>query len=235
MPSITDWIEAIGVGLTVPVSLWGVISLFIKDRNKERKLTALEELAKSQNQIVSSLQEQVNQLSRQTGEFQYQSSLMREQNNIFEKQLELQIEIFEHEKGLDMVHYEIEVKKSEIENQKRINDIRPFLFSPTNMSASGSFRLDLINRGGSLSNLKLIPINDRLVNFTGIPDNTNIDKGASYKINCQLKPDKRDIGFNQINFEFNLEYEDMDGNKYQQNVQRINTGQYIFSSPILQK
>ncbi|MDB5006242.1 MAG: hypothetical protein JWP45_635 [Mucilaginibacter sp.] len=47
--SITDWISASGVMLGAPLVFWGVITLFRKDKKKERQLTALEELATAQN------------------------------------------------------------------------------------------------------------------------------------------------------------------------------------------
>ena len=50
--SITDWIQAIGVFIGVPIILSGIVKLFIKDKDKERKIIALENLSKQHSEIV---------------------------------------------------------------------------------------------------------------------------------------------------------------------------------------
>lgn len=43
-PSITDWIQAIGVLLALPSIVWGIINLFIKDKIREKQISALSKM-----------------------------------------------------------------------------------------------------------------------------------------------------------------------------------------------
>lgn len=65
-PSITDWISALASLLGIPAVLYGMGRLFVKDKEKERQLNSLESLAASQ--VL-----QIDELSKQTSEYQYHS------------------------------------------------------------------------------------------------------------------------------------------------------------------
>jgi hypothetical protein len=64
--AITDWIRAIAALLTVPVAIWGIFKLFIKDKAQDRKLSSLEKLAQSQIEANTHLKGQVRQLELTT-------------------------------------------------------------------------------------------------------------------------------------------------------------------------
>ena len=110
---ITDWIRAVASGLGIPVAIWGIIKLFRKDLAQERKLSSLEELARSQVEANDHLRGQVHQLKMTTStleehshyyagnltrlteqsiEMFKQTQLIAESNTITEKRLQLEID-----------------------------------------------------------------------------------------------------------------------------------------------
>jgi hypothetical protein len=84
-PSITDWISAVTSILGIPIYIWGIIKIFKKDKAQVRKLNALEDLAHTQNEVAIRITEEINELAKQTSEYQYQSSLMEESNKFVGK------------------------------------------------------------------------------------------------------------------------------------------------------
>jgi uncharacterized coiled-coil protein SlyX len=62
-PLITDWINSIAALIGIPIVVWGIIKLFIKDKNQERKLSSLEKLAVSQDEMIKKMTEQISELS----------------------------------------------------------------------------------------------------------------------------------------------------------------------------
>ena len=224
-PMWTDIIQAIGIAFGLPVTIWGIFQLFIKDRDKERKISALEQLAQAQNQVVNKLQDQVDQLAFQSGQFQYQSSLMLDQNKLFEKQIDLQTSIFLHEKG-------IEEQKLKIEKQKRMSEIRPYFYSSTSRSGPDGFILDLQNKGGEAKDIKLNPVKTDFVFIAPIPNSTNIGRGETLMIAGRPLPDKTYFTAYDVTFQANLEYIDIDGNKYQQMIQKLSNGKHTINEPI---
>ena len=56
-PLITDWINSIAALIGIPIVVWGIIKLFIKDKNQERKLSSLEKLAVSQDEMIKKMKE----------------------------------------------------------------------------------------------------------------------------------------------------------------------------------
>lgn len=148
-PTITDWIQSIGVILGIPITIWGVFQLFIKDKEKELQITYLKELASSQNEMVTNLKSQVDQLILQTGEFKYQSSLMLDSNEILRGQFELQNNMFKHSKE----EGELRLK---IDKLRRSSEIRPFFVPGTYFNYSSSnFGISLKNKGGIAQKISL--------------------------------------------------------------------------------
>jgi hypothetical protein len=47
-----DWINALSSALGIPIIIWGIIKIFKKDKDQERKLNSLEDLAISQDEII---------------------------------------------------------------------------------------------------------------------------------------------------------------------------------------
>ena len=223
-PSITDWMQAIGVLLGVPLTIWGIFSLFRKDKEKERQLESLKKIAVSQDNVVQKLSEQVDQLAIQSSQFQYQSSLMSESNKLFEKQIELQKDIFMHSVGIEM-------KKAAIEKEKRNNEIKPFFTFELSHQSPEVFKLILANKGGTALNLKIEEIEIKYALFSPLYKDLKIEQFGHLEIKGTPRPENAFVNGNNITFEINIAFEDIDGNPYYQNIVRLQTGKYIISDP----
>lgn len=227
-PLITDWIQAIGVLIGIPVGIWSIISLFRKDKEKEKQLNSLNGIASSQNNVVLKLTEQVEQLTVQSNHFQYQNSLMIEANDIMKKQLELQYVIFNHGK-------DVEMKTQEIERSKQIAKIKPYFISNTSQASQGKFKLNLENKGGDAKNLRIIELETKFVCFDPISKDFNIEKFGVFNITGGPNPNNTYFDAHNVTFEINLEFDDIDGNSYYQNIKRLQTGKYIIDEPKIRK
>lgn len=222
----TDWIQAIGVLLGVPVGIWSIISLFRKDKEKEEQLNSLNSIALSQNQIIIKLSEQIEQLTIQSSEFQYQSSLMKDANLLLEKQIALQYDFYIHGK-------ETESKKLELERNKRLSEIKPYFISRTYLYSPDMFDIKLENKGGEARKLKIAKVDTKLVRLKSLPENLKIGKLENFSISGQPNPQITYLNGKSVTFEINLEFEDIDGNTYIQNIKRLQTGRCIIEEPIL--
>lgn len=224
-PLITDWFIACGALAGIPLAFWGIITLFIRDRNKERHLTALENMSNSQSQILNKMQEQIEELSKQTAQFQYQSYMMGEANKLFEKQIEVQITQFEHTKTIN-------IKKAELDDLKRRESIKPYLIIDEAPSGPQGFSIDILNKGQDAFNLKLVPVNFDFISPIGFPPNANLKGKELVKLFGHIDPYKTSYSNNQVPFEGQIEYFDVDGNYYQQNIKRESNGRVTIGDPI---
>lgn len=222
--TVTDWIQAIGVLLGVPVGIWSIISLFRKDKEKEKQLNSLNSIAFSQNEIIIKLSEQIEQLSIQSSEFQYQNSLMKDANVLLEKQIELQYDFYIHGK-------EVEGKKLELERNKRLSEIKPHFISSTSHSSPDMFDFKLENKGGDAKKIKIQKVESKFVQFNSLPENFSIDKLGYFNISGTPNAYNTYFNGNSVTFDINLEFEDIDGNAYFQNIKRLQTGRYIIEEP----
>lgn len=59
----TDWIQAIGMIIGFPAAMWGIISLFRKDKERQKEIDSLVSLARSQDKLIEKISEQI-QLER---------------------------------------------------------------------------------------------------------------------------------------------------------------------------
>jgi len=219
-PTITDWIQAIGVLLGIPVGVWSIISLFRKDKEKEKQLESLSSIATSQNEAVKMLSEQVEQLTIQSNHFQYQGSLMNEANDLTKQQLAMQYDFYVHGK-------EVESKKLELEKNKRIAEIKPYFISNLSHSSPEMFKLYLENKGGDAKNIRILNIETKFVWFHPIPKDFSVGKIDVFNISGGPNPENTYFNGNNVTFEINLEFEDIDGNSYYQNIKRLQTGKFI--------
>lgn len=225
MSSITDWISAIAAAIGIPFVLWGFIKLVIKDKDKQKQLDALEKIAQNQININSKLQEEVEQLTKQTGEFQYQSNLMFESNQIFEKQVSLLHEYFLESKAS-------EKKKFEIEKQKRLLDIKPFFVSNGGGSYPQQFTIRLHNKGGTAEHLQIENLNPDAVIFNRIDPKSIVEKGKVLEITGSSISESNNRNSNLAEFEINIVFKDIDGSEYFQRIRRQNH-QITFDNPLL--
>jgi hypothetical protein len=218
--TITDWIQAIGVLLGIPVGVWSIISLFRKDKEKEKQLESLSSIATSQNEAVKMLSEQVEQLTIQSNHFQYQGSLMKDANDLTKQQLAMQYDFYVHGK-------EVEHKKLEWEKNKRIAEIKPYFIFNLSHSSPEMFKLNLENKGGDAKNIRIQNIETKFVWFDPIPKDFSVGKIDVFNISGRPNPENTYFNGNNVTFEINLEFEDIDGNSYYQNIKRLQTGKFI--------
>ena len=222
-PLITDWINSIAALIGVPLIMWGIIKLFIKDKAQERKLSSMEKLAISQNEMVNKMNEQIQELSKQTAEFQRQSVLMQDSNELISKQVELQNDIFLHEKGT-------EEKNAELQKKRRLNDIKPYFVNNGGTSSSTNVSINLKNKGNTAINLDLKKVQGDFIHFGKLDSEKEIDSGLNIEIKGNIAPAGRNLDNATRNYILELYFKDIDGNKYKQVI----TGQKVSKPELIQ-
>jgi hypothetical protein len=210
-PTITDWISAIasiiGTVAGLPLIIVGIFRLFKKDKQQERKLNSLENLATSQNEVIEKMSEQIVELSNQTFEFQQQSASLVDLNKLISKQIDLQNSIFLHDK-------DIEEKKLELERMKHLNEIKPyFRFS----SGTGS-SITLTNEGKTAKNLQFGERESDDFHFTHIDPKSEIRIGEKTRIMLTRRGEGQRYDIMSGKYKVELCFEDIDGNKYKQEI-----------------
>jgi uncharacterized coiled-coil protein SlyX len=224
VPNITDWMSAISATVGIPLVIITLYKLLAKDKEKEKRLKAIESIAISQNEVVEKLQGQINELANQTSEFQRQTSLMADANLLLEKQLELQADIYLDSKG-------IEEKKLEIEEKKRLADIKPYFRYYGGISNPRGFTINFINEGGDATINGLdVPV-DCLADFREITPKL-FKKGEKMNINGHANSNTYFNG-NQVPFNILLKFLDEDKNQYTQSISRTRNGSITISPAIL--
>lgn len=216
-PLVTDWINSIAALIGVPLVVWGIIRLFIKDKDQERKLSSLEKLAVSQDEMIKKMTEQIYELSKQTSEYQFQSELMKESNNLISKQFELQNDIFFHKKG-------IEDKKLELERIKRLSEIKPHFINNGGSSNSSNISITLKNKGNTARNLILNKVRGEFILFEKLNSEIEIDNGKNIEIKGNIAPSGRNQDNGSRDYELELKYADIDGNQYKQKIENRKIG-----------
>lgn len=218
IPTITDWISAIAAAIGVPLAIWGFVKLVIRDKEREAQIQSL-------SSIAEQLTEQVQQLSTQTSEFKYQSSLMFEQNKLIEKQLELNTDIFLQSK--DAVE-----KKQALERQKRINDIKPHFVFAHGGRMMDKVNLTLRNKGSKAENISVEFMTP--TELTLAPHHKEIDANTEFTINMFIPEGGNSYMYpnTALQYDINLNYNDIDGNRYSQNFKMQNHN-YQFGNPVL--
>ncbi|MCL4483631.1 MAG: hypothetical protein M1445_13650 [Bacteroidetes bacterium] len=216
-PLVTDWINSIAALIGVPFVIWGIIKLFIKDKNQERKLSSLEKLAVSQDEMIKKMTEQIYELSKQTSEYQFQSELMKESNTLISKQFELQNDIFFHNKG-------IEEKKLELERIKRLSEIKPHFINNGGSSNSSNILISLKNKGNTAKNLILNKVRGEFLFFEKLNSEIEIDNGQNIEIKGNIASSGRNQDNGSRDYELELKYEDIDGKQYKQKIEHRKMG-----------
>ncbi len=201
-PNITDWITAVAALFGIGPIIWGLVKLFLKDKEKEERLKFV--------------QEQLNELKRQTSEFQYQSVLMQEANELLEKQIGMQTEMYLQTKN-------VEQKKLEIENQKRIAETKPHFIFQTASSSPDRFDLKLRNKGATAESIKIHEASEFLRMFP-LRDNLRADHGQVIEVGGAADPTKTYFNSNQVTGQILLSYKDVDKREYFQNIKKTSSG-----------
>ncbi|KAA9037159.1 hypothetical protein FW778_17165 [Ginsengibacter hankyongi] len=224
-PMITDWISSIAAAIGIPFVMWSFVKLIIKDKGKQAQLNSLRDMASNQNEINIQLKEQVAQLTKHAAEFQYQSTLMFDSNQLLEKQVQILNDFFIERKIS-------ETAKLDLAKQKRLLQIKPHFIYSGGGSNPQQFELVLKNKGGTANNVSIEKTNAEFVTINDINPNTIVDSGQLLSIIGYPNTDKTYWNGNLVNFELNLRYKDMDGNEYYQKVRRQDQ-RYFIDNPAL--
>lgn len=210
--SITDLIQAIGVGLAFPTAIWGIFKLFVKDKEKEKQINSLEDIAISQNSAIGKMKEQIVELSKQTSQFEYQSMLFKEGNDLLKEQIKIQTDALLNDKDHKAAYLELEQKK-------RKSEIRPFLKQETQLASGQELKLSFINFGerAYFEGIEEIDTHNIIIMLRS-KDERIIEKNSSYEF--QAKAGGKFNG-NDVPFEVNLLFYDEDKNKYRQNIKGL--------------
>ncbi len=211
-PKITDWISSIAAAIGIPLVLISFIKLVKKDKDREAQIKAIVT-------ISAKLTEQIEQLTIQASESQYQSALMFEHNKLIEKQLEIQTEAFTNSNT-------IETKKLALQKQKQLAEIRPhFTFN-----GSANDYLHLTNKGQTAYTLSLEEI-EPLGGMMQLDRTSSIGTNSLMAINLQFD---NHLPFNQRRYHIRLKFKDIDENEYYQEIE--NTGLKVdVKNPVLAK
>lgn len=199
---VTDWITSVGVVLGVPATIYGIFKLFLKDKDKEERLRIAES--------------QVNELRKQTSQFELQTGLMAEANALLAQQLRMQTEIFAETKTK-------EEAKAEYEKQKRKNDIKP-RFAFHGASGSGKdFTLKLVNQGGNSEHVQVESLNAEIFSMASLPANTIIESGHQLVVRGVANNNQPAMA-SQAHGKIALSFTDIDGIKYVQEITKSYNG-----------
>jgi hypothetical protein len=157
------------------------------------------------------MSEQIIELSRQTSEYQYQSELMKDTNKLISKQIDVQNQIFIHNRIS-------EEKNLELQKTERINQIKPrFVYARTD-SSSNKMTLYLKNKGNIAKKLKLEKIEGQSINFLGLSSETELEQNNTLEIIGNISSVGRDSDNGNRLYTVDLFFEDIDGNKYKQRL-----------------
>ena len=210
--SITDWISSIASLLGVPIIIWGILKLFIKDKNQERKLSSLENLALSQDKVIKKMTDQIAELSKQTEEFRYHSELMKESNELISTQIQIQNEVFIHSKITENT-------KLKLQKSIRLSEIRPYFIVNRNSSNSSSIIIRLKNKEKLAKNLEFKKVEADFINFQNLESHlVEYDTNDELEIKGTIDSTNPDFNNPERQYEILLSFEDVDGNKYQQRI-----------------
>lgn len=208
--SITDLVQTIGVCMAFPTAAWGIVKLFKKDKDKAEQLSALNDIAISQNSMIGAMKEQITELSNQTAQFEYQSFLFKESNDLLKQQIDIQTKALLNDK-------DYKDKYLQLEQKKRKSEILPFFRINGGYAGGSSFSLPLINLGerAYFKGVEEIDTNKININRQSVVEKV-IGKNEFFTFQANSN-DRAIIGF-KVPFEINLLFSDEDGNQYKQKI-----------------
>lgn len=198
---LPEWIMAFA-------ALWGVAEIvrgYFKLKKQERE----------SQQKLEYFDRQLNELKRQTTQFEYQTKLMNENNKIMEHGIDNLTKILLSGLDSEEKKAEIEEQKLAIEEKKRMSEIQPFFEfenGVTHPQISG-FTITLRNDGGTAINLRLECENDKDIVVFPLELNMRKKNKQKFEIKGRAKGKKN---VNAATGEIKLEYEDIEGNPYKQ-------------------
>lgn len=204
--TIPNWIMALAASYGVIEIVRGQINL--KKQQKENEKS------------IAFLNAQVDEMRRQTTQFEYQTSLMSESNKIMDKGIDNLIRILG--RGQEAAE-----AQREIEQQRRILEIRPF-FNPRSghSSPSGGFGIKMVNQGGAATNFRIIDVSGPII-ASPLKQDRVVDKGQELEVSGKSNDASTGFNSNIVTGQILLGFTDIDGNKYQQNIIKNYSGHQV--------
>ena len=156
--------------------------------------------------------EQINELSKQTQQFEYQSFLLKESNDLFKNQIKIQNDALISDKNY-------KEKSIELEKKKRKSKIKPFFrYMGGRRGAGATFMAPLTNYGERAYIIGIEEISTENINIEQkCKQKCTIEKNQIFQLQGNSKNNY--IEYN-VPFEINIIFKDEDGNKYKQNIKR---------------
>jgi hypothetical protein len=213
-PNITDWITAIAALIGIGPIVWALVRLFLKDKEKEAQLKFF--------------QHQLDEVRRQTSEFQYQSTLMLQANEILEKQIQLQTEIHLENKQESR-------KRQEIEALQRINEIKPYFAFRQAGSSADNFEVTLLNKGGIAQKIKIESVDTDFVFINPLPDSLTVENNKTLNLGGRANASRTYWNSNQVQCRITILFEDIDHNIYTQDIRKVGAGGFQVDPPVFLK
>ena len=204
---VKEWLPIIGNGIGIPAALWGMVNLFRRDKDKERKLNSLEDLARTQKN-------QIQELAKQTAQFSAQTELMKEANHLTNKNLEATLDHY----------FQVEAtakQEQELLELKRRDKIKPNLILENSVLFDGEFQISLKNIGGDMKNVsfKDVKIHKAMIEY---PDVEGKEYFKDNIIEITGTPDfEESLDVKEASIHFQIYYMDVDHNKYFQAIDKV--------------
>lgn len=207
------WSQTLPNWIMAAAAAWGAIELI-------RGYFKLKQQQKENEQRVNFLSDQLNEFKRQTTQFEYQTSLMSESNQIIEKGIDNLTKILGRGQ-------EAEEERMEIERQRRILEIRPFFNPRSGHSSQSDFGIKLTNQGGAATDFRIIAVSNNTITVSPIKKERTIEKGQELEISGRSNVAETNYNANLVSAQILLGYADIDGNKYQQNIIKNYNGHQV--------
>jgi len=209
------WTEALPNWVMALAAAWGVYEI-IRGHYKLRRQQNENE------QKINYLNDQLNELRKQTTQFEYQTKLMNENNGILERGIE-------NLTGILGQGQEAEEQRLEIDRQRRIIEIRPFFVFAGGSSNPGHFSIRLRNQGGTATNFRVLDQSNETLSTLPLNAERIVQRGQELEVVGRPAPGQN---ANLLSGHILLGFVDEDENQYQQNIIR-NSGSVQIGLPTL--
>jgi len=222
-PLVTDWIQAIGILIGVPLTILSIFRLFRENREKNEKLRVLEDISISHNAMLGKMKEQISELQNQTDTFIIHNQLVKESNLLHQQQVEILKESIESgqiqsEKYLQSL------------DKTRKADFKPYFRKAGGLSTSERIRMEIRNVGEKA-----------VMDEPEVMENPHVWVKYQYQANALFENNKiavieistknRENAFRDNNVEFKIYYSNAHGDKYYQQV-KFKGSQYTLEPPV---
>lgn len=209
-PTITDWIQAIGILLTFPTAAWGIVKLFRRDKERDEQICSLKSMAEQMVNQVIELQKHTMHLS--------------DANEILREQIKLQAEALLNDKN-----YKDSMLK--LEKTKQLHALKPNF--TLHCSSTGGVKYDAVitNIGKRAHNPRLEDVKLEKMKHLGVSQDKTVESNAKIKLEGALV-EKNDNTCLPAKATAKLICEDDDGNTYEQLI-TINNKKTVIEPPHL--